>query len=122
MKDECNFGDKCWYVHSQESKLVSSKDSKQFTCNVCELAFKTNSDLMTHKKIHYSKIPCQKFIHGECTRDVDTCWYQHKTPISSDFHEAPNQPFPPDQLMKVMEIMEELCLKVKKLETGNLQN
>ena len=125
--ENCKFGKECWYVH-EEPRLTENAPSKKtfetqkviiFKCNLCEETFKDKGNFMEHKKKHHS----EKFVSGQCERPKEDCWF--KKPENQDqsqafhqqvFRKAQQNPFPPDQLTQMMNLVKNLCLKVENLE------
>ena len=67
----CQFGKNCWYIHSKKP---------EFECHMCNNAFSTINDLKKHgKRTHPNHVNlCKKFVDGTCTRNSESCWYQHE--------------------------------------------
>ena len=66
---------------------------------------------------------CEKYISKKCDRGEEDCWYKHiSDSISShkqnqDFHEAPSNHPPPEQMKKMLEVIDRLCLKVETMDS-----
>ena len=109
-------------------------------CYLCNETFKTKDDLKKHTKSkHPISVPlCGKFMSSKCERSEQQCWYKHESKESNSqqkskesnsqkkskptaqneqvFYEATQNAFPPDQAKKMMEALNNLCLKVEKME------
>ena len=137
LKGECTFRDECWYVHEE----ISNKESifESFKCEMCKSNFKGRSNFMKHKKlIHPESVPsCEKFSTENCERNEKDCWFEHragaevttddltwskivsnsppaaKTPV---FRVATPQALPPDHLRVMMDMVNNLCSKMNKME------
>ena len=80
---------------------------------------------MKHKKTKHGDtiLPCEKFLKGECSRE-ESCWFKHISAPSNTtspsheqvFRKVPGNPFPPDQLSNVVQMITSLCLKVENME------
>ena len=138
----CSFNSECWYVH--ENTMDTEDLSNKFKCNICDFEFKGRDVFMKHKKSsHTETIPvCDKFRKGQCPRNDNDCWFEHSksktehediSPTKSKsndptapsnetetgkqvFHEASGNSFPPDQVKKMMEMVSQLCNKMKQME------
>ena len=125
--DNCNFGSECWYVHDEkmdtgesgQKNAESVQSVSNFKCYPCEEEFGSKQVFMEHKKKkHEGNLkPCKKFADTECLRSKEECWFQHPQPSQEQvFRKAPLNPFPPDQLIKFIELMSKLNTKVENLE------
>ena len=100
-------------------------------CYLCNDVFKTKDDLRKHKKSnHPINVPlCEKFLSKQCDRSDQQCWYKHESGDSNsqqksktaaqekkDFCEATQEAFPPDHVQKMMEVLDNLCSKIEKME------
>ena len=128
------FGKECWYVHSDEPMEVDINEPKvshsNFKCNLCDEEMTERRDFMKHKKIKHSEtiLSCQRNLRGECSRNYETCWFNHSptkddsfawvkdTNEKQDFHKVPENAFPPDQVTKMLQLMNTLLMKVEKME------
>ena len=139
LQNNCNHGVNCWYRHDEpmetdfaRSKSVSSSKTN-IKCNVCAKTFENLGSLKTHKKDeHSSMMVCQHFLQGNCQRSEEDCWFEHKSNLNQQSSKASEQshhqsqeqvfredrvnPFPPEQLLNMVEMMNKLCSKVENLE------
>ena len=72
--------DACWWNH--QAREISS-DVK---CFVCSKVFKTNFEMMNHKKITHSDSiqMCTKFLQGNCQFQDNFCWFKHSQETVED--------------------------------------
>ena len=108
----------------------SWEEASNFKCYGCTTDFKTKDTFMKHKKSFHpaNVLKCEKFVSNKCDRSNEQCWFKQidKTTLNSghqDFSakeqvlwEARRNSLSPDQISKLMEIMNQLCLKVEILE------
>ena len=110
-------------------KLAENEEISQgFKCNLCDEAIHERGDFMKHKKMRHSDtvLPCERFLQGMCIRNEDTCWFKHspteitqKVPTVSEnqvFQHAPQNTAPPDQVAKMFQMMNSVCLKIEQME------
>ena len=123
---KCIYGDKCWYVHSNDSETEGSKSV--FKCNLCDESFEGRGEFLVHKKQYHSKfVPdCEKFSLGKCSRGNE-CWFVHKNAEHSSTPNSSNESssasvfqkdrisLPPDSVGKMVELMEKLNLTMQTL-------
>ena len=129
----CQFKTECWYVHqddkSEDKSELGVNDAKlmeKFKCNICEFEFDSKHSLMKHKKdSHIATVQrCEGYASGNCIRSENECWFNHVKEKSEsqnksrqqDFCKAQENPFPPDQFRKMMEMVTNLCQKVENVE------
>ena len=134
----CNFGINCWYVHEEELmdidesfKCDDQAEKAKYKCYICKVECESKDEFMKHKKnVHTINVQiCEKFLVGKCDRNKEQCWYKHTSTESNHlpqsqsqqnqnqvFCEAPRDPLPPDHLVKMMEAINNLCLKVEVME------
>ena len=134
----CPHGRECWYVHGEETEDTLDR----FRCDLCESAFVGRNNYMIHKKImHPQYVPsCEKFKSKTCPNSNIDCWFEHiqggdrtensfednpwpklvsrspprsKNPV---FREVTSPTLPPDQVMKMMDMVSQLCLKMENME------
>ena len=126
--------DVCWFRHDDlitENAFNPQEDQQEnFICRFCEKAFNKKSEFMVHKKTHHEKtVPkCREYQTGNCVHSKNECWYRHEeisfvyeteSPSDSVFQEAPEDHQPPDMMIRLMDMMEELFKKVQKLEKSS---
>ena len=89
------------------------------------MEFGARHSFMKHKKeFHFAAVqPCEKFKSGNCSRNNDECWFIHPKEKSQSQQseeqvlcEAQVDPFPPDQIKTMMEMVANLCQKVENVE------
>ena len=100
---------------------LKQQSAQMFKCYECEEDFDNKPLFMEHKKtMHQNSLkPCQKFVDNECLRSADDCWFQHPQPEpykKQDFPQAQINPFPPDQVIKMAEMLTKLHKTVENLE------
>ena len=127
----CTFGNECWYVHQEPMDVDEAPDitesSWNFKCNICDEQIKERRDFMKHKKNKHadSILNCENFLKGKCSRNEETCWFKH-TPAGVDenpkatkqqvFQKVSANPFPPDQLSQMFQMINNLCTKMGIME------
>ena len=96
-----------------------------FKCYICTTDFGSKESFMKHKKQkHQDNIQsCTQFESGTCPRSEEECWYKHSSraepyPAENEqvFRNVPSAQFPPDQMLRMMEMMKSLCSKVDTME------
>ena len=109
------------------------KEESQHKCYICSDEFTSKDHLKKHrKKQHTENVQvCEKFAANKCDRVDEHCWYNHissesktkekskplfEAKTNQDFREAPQDSQPPDQIQKMMMAVNNLCLKVEKME------
>ena len=125
----CTFGEKCWYVHEQPMEIDGENDVEpspwNFKCNVCAKDFKERAQFMKHKKNDHpdANLECQNFKMGKCKRTEDACWFTHNfknitESLSSEqvFQKASPNLFPPEQVLRMFQLVENLCQKMENME------
>ena len=109
----------------EETTDVNGVNSWNFKCNLCEEKIVERRDFMTHKKTKHGDtvLACQNFKRGECSRSEESCWFKHveddqksEKMTNQDFHKAQPSPYPPDQLVMMLNMMNKLCSKVENME------
>ena len=101
-----------------------SKVDPVHTCYICGNVFKTKDELKKHRKNKHPEIVqiCEKFISKKCDRTDEECWFKHQlesTPSrkqSQVFCEVPSNHPPSEEIKKVLEALNNLCLKVETME------
>ena len=122
----CSFGNECWYVHEEAMEIdqpsdVHGIDSWNFKCNLCEEKIVERKDFMIHKKKKHGDtiLNCEKYLKGKCVRSNEMCWFNHPSddvqPEKSVFQSVPENP-PPDKMEQVLQMINNLCAKVEKIE------
>ena len=97
-----------------------------FNCNLCENNFGSRVDFMMHKKkMHKEFVPdCEKFSLGKCIRGSSECWFVHKntekdtehsTSNDSVFHSSIRKSILPENMNKMVDLMEKLQLTMQML-------
>ena len=82
---------------------------------------------MKHKKEKHADtiLICENFLKGKCSRNEETCWFKHtpggveenlKAPKQQVFQKASPNPFPPDQLAQMFQMINNLCIKMGNME------
>ena len=133
---DCRFDDGfCWYIHATNSEKTDQEDSfSEFTCNDCDKTFDSKSVLMKHKKIDHRStvLKCRDFVQKKCSLSESSCWFLHDVKQSIDenheeseneesgnkeqvFHMA-SEKTPPDQMTKILSLINKLSLQVEILE------
>ena len=137
--NSCIFGEECWYVHDAKDEPEENFD--KFKCDQCGNELRGRANFMRHKKLlHPQVVPsCEKFSLSKCNRGETDCWFTHrqkeknkneenswpKLPTSQPrlktseqpvFREVAGQAIPPDQLKQMMDMLSNLCNKVKNME------
>ena len=130
----CTWAKECWYVHLDEPMDVDpspepATKSSIFKCNLCGEVIYERGDFMKHKKIKHSEtiLPCQNFLRGMCSKTEDSCWFKHSqlgqkssglnsSTENQDYQKAPQNAFPPDQVSKLFQMMNTICMKVEQME------
>ena len=135
--------EKCWYLHKDTIDL--SNDTKyDFDCKSCEKNFTSKNEVMNHRKDdHEDEVPpCKDFVAGKkCSRN--RCWYSHRQQIGSSHvsrqvvnntnhlatHITNSEGFwehqtskPPDQMIKIMEMITALTVEVSQIKMKFQQN
>ena len=120
----------CWYVHEEpepmdvDVELVNKEWN--FKCNFCEEAMKERREFMLHKKTKHGEtvLNCEKFLRGECKRNVQSCWFKHPVQNPGDqismeqvFHQAQPNP-PPDPMSTILKMISKLFQKIETLESN----
>ena len=131
----CTWAKECWYVHLDEPMDVDPSPeptvkSSTFICNLCGEVLLGRGDFLKHKKMKHNEtiLPCQNFLRGVCSKSEETCWFKHShtdQPLgglnsssgNQVFHKAPQNAFPPDQVAKMFQMMNNLFMKVEQMET-----
>ena len=120
---KCIHGVNCWYVHQNDQETVEESQST-FNCNLCDETLTTRIDFMVHKKqVHPNFVPeCEKFSMGRCLRDSKDCWFIHKDtscspsiPSDSVFQKDLGKSLPPDNVDKMVQLMEKLHITMQTL-------
>ena len=136
-----NDKEKCWYLHQDVINTSNDTDENNaFNCKSCEKKFKSRYEVMNHRKeYHEDEVPpCKDFVEGRnCLRH--RYWFIHKKNIGPGNVSDPvventnslstnvtnnNQGFwhqhqsskPPDQMIKVMEMLTALTTEVSRLK------
>ena len=127
----CTFGNDCWYVHHEPMEIEEPSDNMEnswnFKCNICNEQIKERRDFMKHKKEKHADtiLICENFLKGKCSRNEETCWFKHtpggveenlKAPKQQVFQKASPNPFPPDQLAQMFQMINNLCIKMGNME------
>ena len=133
LKNECSWDSDCWYRHLSKSYDTNETNSDVMSCNVCEKVFQLKSELMKHKKSdHFIKVSkCRNFVQKNCKKSENECWFRHdeldtetetdnddkqdSVKQNQDFHEA-QEKTPPDQMNKILNLINKLSLQVEMLE------
>ena len=129
----CPHKSECWYIHENAMDVEDLSD--QFKCNVCDFETKGRVNFMKHKKINHLETisKCDKFQRGQCLMSDQDCWFEHshsndKSPDKSKlnqhsrtskdqvFQEDPKNAFPPDQSEKIMNMINQLFIKMEQME------
>ena len=109
---------------------TGSSSNLTSNCNMCEKVVNENNVFMQHRKTQHtgSNKKCEDFGKGRCTRSEDDCWYIHNDSSKEfprtqntesqrqDFRHAPANSFPPDQMSRMLWMMNNLCRKVEGME------
>ena len=113
--------EKCWWRHS--SKLEEPLENLfPHNCQGCEMIFKTQNEMMKHKKREHRHLvsKCQKFMQGICDLNENSCWFLHteqKMEVDGEneqvFHEV-KEKIPPDQMM--MDKIDKMMQRIQTLE------
>ena len=139
--NDCKWGRKCWYMHEEpeepmiigeqsEEEVEAEQNVPSFKCNICDQLFGEQRPFMEHKKNKHSSFVsfCDKFLAGQCQRREEECWYKHSEFPSLPqavhqqvFRKVQENPFPPDQMAQIMNLVMNLCKKVENLE-GKINN
>ena len=72
----CRNGQNCAYIESCSFNHTAVTDGASI-CYHCGKEFKSNNDLVNHRKNDHSDIICTKFLKGQCKKEP--CWYMHIT-------------------------------------------
>ena len=138
QNDQCKFDEEtCWYKH-ESKKMQEGESHLIFQCNACEKKFLEKSDLMKHKKTEHAEVvsKCRAFDQGNCFVDAKSCWFVHeqkkneqKESEHMDVDEEINEQVfcegqektPPDQMMRIMKMINKLSIQVEKLEKMSLK-
>ena len=81
LDGNCSFNDRCWFIHDEKMK-----DSEPtFTCNFCDLKFKTKSKLMNHKKCVHANSVLKCLNDQNCKYGYEKCWFLHTENITETF-------------------------------------
>ena len=87
LEDECYYGDKCWFLHSENHRNSSS----DFQCRHCDSKFKTKTKLMKHMKTNHIQYVSQcKNETKKCKYGPEKCWFTHTENIEQAYKEAKN--------------------------------
>ena len=133
---KCVFGSDCWYVHEEELmdvdesfKAESTPKASLFKCYLCTTDFMSKDSFMKHKKQMHPKSVQSCVMAGSerCKKTDEECWFHHHQDREQSsqthssrkeqvFQEAPGNQFPPDQMTKLMEMMNNLFSKVETME------
>ena len=134
LNDECRFdAELCWYKHVKSS---IPEETLEYSCNDCDKRFQHKMELMKHRKTdHLSRVfKCRDFSQGKCNLAAISCWYVHDEHVEKRFNSdsgmnfeneknIQNQDFhkymektPPDQMSKIMNLINQLSLQVEMLE------
>ena len=137
LSEKCMFDAKsCWYRHGIESsEELSGSRSADVACNQCENVFTSKTDLMKHLKAdHKSKVAkCRNYAQGNCSLTEMSCWFLHEkqkvkndiedhignvheTEVNEQVFQNAQEKTPPDQIIKIMNLIEKLSIQVEKLE------
>ena len=74
----CDYGaQNCWFSHVKSQNIL---ESVNFECNSCKKVFKSQSDLLRHKKQeHAHLVPlCRNRKNDTCTFGTLKCWFVHE--------------------------------------------
>ena len=139
----CIRGKACWYIHEEQLMEVdesvvseNSFEGAKFKCNHCEKSFKGKNDFMRHNKLYHIKnvANCEKYEKGLCTRNDNQCWYKHQGCLNQSkqhvddhdqhhpqdqqqvFQQALENPPPPEQMTRIVEKVDNLCMKMERME------
>ena len=115
---KCPYNSECWYVHDEEN---SDEMNDNFNCTLCEQQIKGRHSFMIHKKNnHVEATPkCREFLEGKCNRSSEGCWFVHSNDNKSEasvFHQTHQKTFPPDHIQKIVEMLNQVNLKVDHLQ------
>ena len=114
----------------------NSFERAKFKCNLCGETFEGKNDFMRHNKsYHIENVSnCEKYAKGLCTRNDSQCWYKHQESVKQSkqhaddhdqhhpqdqqqvFQQVLENPPPPEQTTRIMEMMDNLCMRMKKME------
>ena len=100
--------EKCWYKHLLETS-PQLEELFPYSCQECDTVFKTQSELIKHKKHKHrnSVSKCRDYMQGKCDRDENSCGFLHdekNMETEQDFHDAPEK-IPPDQRSLMMNML-----------------
>ena len=78
-KNVCKFGGMCWYRHEQQRITPQEDEYTILKCNSCGIRFKTNIDLMRHRKAFHPQTVsrCNNFDQRKCELYDNDCWYNY---------------------------------------------
>ena len=140
LNEMCRFdAETCWYKHEAESmENVQESSSIENSCKDCGKTFLSKSDMMKHRKSeHKSKVSrCRDFLQERCNLSENACWYSHDEKENevkdhksdeqepdfqnSGFHRV-QEKTPPDQMGKIMTLINKLSLQVELLEKKSMK-
>ena len=113
MEERCEFPDiVCWFRHDYKEK--EKVQAQVIKCGLCVKTFKTQSNLMYHRKECHENILklCRKFGNGECSFG-EQCWYKH-TAIEDKKETIENSS---EIIQRLFIMMENFAAKLEVLET-----
>ena len=120
----CPFNSECWYVHEDNSNNIEQmKDI--FNCTFCDDQISGRHNFMKHKKDHHTNMTpnCTNFLEGKCIRSSEACWFIHSktTSTEQDFQKAHTNPYPPDHMQQIVEMLNQVHIKVDNLQKSIVQ-
>ena len=105
----CSFGDeKCWFNHNSKSN--------NFKCSICDEHFKTQSDLMKHRKSGHADL-IKECKNANACPFKKHCWYKHEE-IDNNENNDKNA----NIIQKLFEVVEKFTEKVTRLENTTFEN
>ena len=114
-----------------DESFRNEDETLKVKCYICKEKFKTRDIFMKHKKEkHLDNVQiCDNFLKNNCHRNDGGCWYKHNTeePKQANlnpppekkqgFRAARSDPFPPDHVSEMLEVLSSLCSKVETMQS-----
>ena len=86
LEDNCNFGDQCWFLHSDTLRIAEPN----IKCNHCEKKFKTNNALREHMKSKHIQMVKECKNEIQCKFGSRKCWFLHRENLEIAYQNAKN--------------------------------
>ena len=124
----CIFEDEeCWWNHFPKNEQ-SNLEIFSHPCQQCDTFFKTQTELLKHKKIKHSSTSskCWDFMNGTCELSENSCLFRHEEQsMEVDYQteqvfQETKEKKAPDQLDKMMNMINKLRQEI--LEMKMLKN